>query len=81
MGGITIGRVRSQHRHDGQRPPQWASWHDGASMSWRGFTYGLVTGLVLAIVPLLTSAKITAGGLMGLWMLSIVVDRVTARSR
>ncbi len=50
-------------------------------MSWRGFTYGLATGIVLATVPLLILAKIAAGGLMGFWMLSIVVDRVTARSR
>ncbi len=50
-------------------------------MSWRGFTCGLATGLVLATVPLLTLAKIAAGGIMGLWMLSIVVDRVTVRSR
>ncbi len=50
-------------------------------MSWRGFTYGVATGLVLGTVPLLIMAKIAAGGIMGFWILSIVVDRVTARSR
>ena len=50
-------------------------------MNWRGFTYGVATGLVLGTVPLLIMAKIAAGGIMGFWILSIVVDRVTARSR
>ncbi len=50
-------------------------------MTWRGFTYGVATGLVLATVPLLILAKLAAGGIMGFWMLSIVVDRVTARCR
>jgi len=36
---------------------------------------------VLGIVPLLMLAKIAAGGIMGLWMLDIVVCRGGARSR
>lgn len=50
-------------------------------MSWRGFTYGVATGLVLGTVPLLIMAKIAAGGIMAAWMLNIVVGRITARSR
>ncbi len=35
-------------------------------MTWRGFTYGVATGLVLGTVALLMLAKIAAGGFMGL---------------
>ncbi len=44
-------------------------------MTWRGFTCGLASGLVLATVPLLALAEGAAGLVMVGWLAAIVAGR------